>query len=207
MDLTDPENRRKSKDARYISRILNPREREMVSRSPDPDAMLWSLWACKESSYKALIKARKVSSSPLKYSVLFGSQPRPHQFTAIVETPQGEVNVVLTMRKKYVHAVASTGGASPIGSLRWAVSSLNVPRKEITPDIQSLAVRRAAIMRIAKYLKKKPEQLDIVRRMSNGRELAPPVLLVDGAGTGIDISLSHDGLFVAYAFQTGPLIP
>ena len=75
MDLTDPENRRKGNDARYISRILNPRELEMVSSSPDPDTMLWSLWACKEASYKALVKIRKVSSSPLKYSVLFGSQP------------------------------------------------------------------------------------------------------------------------------------
>lgn len=207
VDLTDPENRRKGTDARYISRILNPRELEMISGSPDPDTMLWSLWACKEASYKALVKARKVSSSPLKYSVLFGPQPRPHQFTAIVETPEGEVSVLLTRRKKYVHAVASTGGEGSINSLRWAAVSLKLPRKEITPDIQSRAARGAAIMSIAKFLKKKPEQLDIIRRALNAGELGPPILLLDGAETGIDISLSHDGLYLAYAFQAGPLLP
>ncbi len=206
VDLTDPENRRRSKDARYISRVLNPREREMVSRSPDPDAMLWSLWACKEASYKALIKASKVSSSPLKYSVLLGPQTKPHQLMAIVETPEGEVAVLLTMRKKYVHAVASTDGASSFGSLRCAAVSLKLSRKEITPDIQSQAARGAAIIKISKYLKKKPEQLDIVRCVLNGRELSPPVLLLDGAETGIDISLSHDGLYAAYAFQAEPLL-
>ena len=207
MDLTDPENRRKGTDARYISRILNPRELEMVSGSPDPDTMLWSLWSCKEASYKALIKAGKVSSSPLKYSVLFGPQPRSHQFTAIVDTPEGEVTVLLTRRKKYVHAVASTGGASSIGSLRWAVSSLKLPRKKITPDIQSLAVRGAAIMKIAKYFKCGPEELEIVRPMTYSGGVGPPVLLLNGTRAGIDISLSHDGFFVAYAFQTGTLIP
>ena len=207
VDLTDPENRRKGADARYISRVLNPRELEMVSGSPVPDTMLWSLWSCKEASYKALIKAGKVSSSPLKYSVLFGSQPGPHQFTATVETPEGEVHVLLTRRKKYVHAVASTGGESSIGSLRWAVSSLKLPRKEITPDIQSRAVLSAAIMKIAKYFKCGPEGLEIVRPLTDSGGPGPPVLLVNGVPAGIDISLSHDGLFVAYTFQTGPLIP
>lgn len=207
MDLAEPQNRRKGADARYINRILNTREITMVSGSPDPDAMLWSLWASKEAAYKALIKLRKVSSSPLKYSVLFGSQTGPGQFMVKVESPQGEVPVLLTRRKKYVHAVASTGDENSLGSLRWAVSSLKLPRKEITPDIQSLAVRKAAIKKTAEYLKKKPEQLDIIRHMLNGTGLGPPILLLDGAESGIDISLSHDGIYVAYAFQAGPSIP
>ena len=117
------------------------------------------------------------------------------------------MTALLTRRKKYVHAVASTGGESSIGSLRWAVSSLKLPRKEITPDIQSRVVRSAAIMKIAKYLKCSPEALEIVRPLTDSGGPGPPVLLLNGARAGIDISLSHDGLFVAYAFQTGPLIP
>ena len=53
------------------------------------------------------------------------------------------------------------------------------------------------------------DRLEIVRRPNAGGRPGPPELLMDGRATGVDISLSHDGPFVAFAaiFRDLPLRP
>lgn len=215
MDLTDPANSRKSENARFIERVFTPGERDLIFSSPDPDHALWSVWACKEAAFKAVSKAPgnsdgTLSSSPLKYRVSLelpftdntaaAVKNRTMIFRGSVSTPAGILPLRMVRNSSYAHAVASTGEDDTVGSVSWVVCNVNLRRNEITPHVQSMLVRRAAKMKLAGYIKANPQDLEIVRRKRNGSGLGHPVLLVRGRESGIDISLSHDGLFLAYAF-------
>jgi len=211
VDLTDPANSQKSKDARLIERVFKSAEADLIFSSPDPDQTLWSIWACKEAAFKAISKAEKkkrISSSPLKYSVsldLSGpgdwiARARARMFRGSVITPAGSVPLRLVRNSNYVHALASTGADDAIGSAFWTVCKVNLNRSDITADIQSMLVRRAVKTKVAGYVNADPKDLEIVRPKKNDSSLGPPVLLVGGKQSSIDISLSHDGVYLAYAF-------
>lgn len=209
MDLTDPANSRKSEDARFIERVFKSAEADLITSAPDPNQALWSLWACKEAAYKALSKAvskRSISSSPLKYSVSldlstpcnFIKKGRIRMLNGSVSAPSGRVPVRLVRNSSFIHALASTGES--IGSVCWAVFNANLNRSDITPPIQTMLVRRAAKTKIAAHIGADPQKLEIVRRKNECGILGPPVVLVNGKESSIEISLSHDGVYLAYAF-------
>lgn len=216
MDLTDPANRRKSRDARFIERVFTPAEKDLIFSSPEPDRTLWSLWACKEAAFKAVSRAARVpgeiSSSPRKYPVTLelpvAAGARNTLTKGWVATPAGRIPVKLTGNGSYVHALASTLRQAQCGACKdadaaavpWRVCSVNLGRSEITPHVQSAIVRREAKKVLAGYINADPRDLKIVRRKGEGGSLGPPVVLVRGRESGIEISLSHDGVFLAYAF-------
>lgn len=209
MDLLDPENRRKLNDARFIDRVFTPAERDCIAKSRSPLAMLWSTWACKEAAYKALSKVKKVTSSPSRYAVTFlpplvtdspGSAANSSKtIPADVITPEGRVPVRTCRERSYVHAIALVGAAEYLDSIIWSVSRIRRPRKEVTPAMQSFLVRRQLKLQIAQKLAVDPGELEITRPAADGVP-GPPLLLVSGEASGIDISLAHDGPYLAYAF-------
>lgn len=58
VDTGRPRTRGRARDRRLLDRILGPEERAAVRDADDPDAALWSLWACKEAAFKIHSKAR-----------------------------------------------------------------------------------------------------------------------------------------------------
>ena len=66
------------------------------------------------------------------------------------------------------------------------------------PDA-SLFLRECLTQNLARYFHLKSSDIKINRIMENG-ELQPPHVYISGKKSDIDISLSHDGQFVAYAF-------
>lgn len=212
--MTDSGNNRKSEDVRFIERVFTPAEKDLIFsslRSDGPDQALWSLWACKEAAFKAVSKSGAVSSSPLEYTVFLNpagvANGKIRMFRGSVSTPAGILPLRLVRNSNYVHAVASTGADETINSVFWVVCNINLRRSEVTPHMQSMLVRRAVTMKLAKYINASPQDMEIVRRKRNGSGLGPPVLLVGGRESGIEISLSHDGLFLAYAFLLDRKIP
>ncbi len=213
MDLTDPANIGKSEDARFIERVFTPAEKGLIFTSADPDKALWSVWAGKEAAFKAVSKYSEggaPSSSPRKFEVSLDFPPeegssmartRTESFQGSASTPAGTIRLRIVRNSTYVHAVAATGGVDAAASVSWAVCSIDLRRREVTPHVQSMLVRRAAKMKLAGYVDADPQELEIVRRKRNGSGLGPPILLVRGRESGIEISLSHDGLFLAYAFH------
>ena len=63
----------------------------------------------------------------------------------------------------------------------------------------SLFVRECLSARLADIYQLNFREMEI-RRAKKGRELQPPHLYYENKKTPFDISLSHDGQFVAYAF-------
>ena len=57
VDLKEPANAGKSQDSRFLKKILTNAEIEFVQNAENPDAALWSLWACKETAYKVIKKS------------------------------------------------------------------------------------------------------------------------------------------------------
>lgn len=207
--MTDPANIRKSEDARFIERVFTPFEAGLIFSSPEPDQVLWSLWACKEAAFKAISKAGEISSSPLKYSVSLdfparnniSAKGRAGLIKGSVTTPAGDLLLKLVRNKKYVHALASTDADTEMNPALWGICKINLRRTDITPYIHSMLVRRALKMKLAKYVKANPQEMEIVRRpKQDGTGVGSPALLIGGKESGIDISLSHDGVYLAYAF-------
>jgi phosphopantetheinyl transferase (holo-ACP synthase) len=214
MDLLNPHVRGKSQNTRFRKRIFLPEEERLLLANSQPDAMLWALWTGKEAAYKAIQKDHlDIPSAPRRYTVRFDSTEERHEFiigTAVallpgerhlkgtVTTPQGNVHLETLITASYVHSIASTFLPAADARILWQVERL--PCGNPSPDCESLYVRAAALRHLAQCLPgSSPKDIEI-RRAQGPRGLGPPRVYFQGQETTIDISLSHEGAYVAYAF-------
>jgi len=196
VDLADLQARGKNRDIRFIERVFTPDEQSKIQKSDEPGIVLWSLWAGKETGYKAMSKTHPaVSSSPGRYAVQLSDTPLPESGT--VETPCGPVSVRFHITKEYVHCIGATTDEG-LNSIVWDVQTMLRP--EISPKYQSDLVRNMARKKISGYLKEDLETIEIIRPQQHCG-LGPPAVYAGGKRTAIDISMSHDGRFAACAIS------
>jgi hypothetical protein len=171
-----------------------------------PDAVLWALWASKEGAYKAISKSNPdISSSPRRYRVKFlDDDPEScigradgAALSGLVETPAGEVSFRTFITPRYVHCLAMAGVCLPDETLTFQVLSL-----QDRPDLSS-SLRWAAAERLASLLRVSPSVIEI-HRARTPQGYGPPRVLVAEQETSIDISLSHDGHYGAFALRCRP---
>lgn len=210
VDLTNPNTKRKSQDIRFINRIFTQGEKKQIFSSANADVMLWALWAGKESAYKVVSKSYPaVPSVPRAYEVSFDedvimdlSRSWSGCFTlsGAVRTPRGLILIKTYQTCNSIHCIGASGSPEGIDSVIWGVKridkSLNAP-----PHFESSAVREAAKEHLSLYLNRKPDEIEI-RRPRGARGLGAPVVYINDCHAGVDISLSHEGEFMAYAFAT-----
>ena len=209
MDLRDPQNVGKSQNTRFINRVFTPEEQKLISHASKQDAMLWTLWAGKETAYKVISKSYPSAISvPRSYRVsldLAEETDKSGEFpvaddtvTGFVDTPYGKVYIKIFITSDYVHCIGTTSALEEIDSLVWHVDRISL-NSEALPDYESMFVRRALKKHLAGYIDHNPEDIDIRReKCSNG--LMPPFVYIGGRKAGLDISLSHDGMYTAHAF-------
>ncbi|MCX5853443.1 MAG: 4'-phosphopantetheinyl transferase superfamily protein [Deltaproteobacteria bacterium] len=209
MDLRDPQNVGKSRNARFINRVFTPDEQKLISDAAHQDAMLWALWAGKETAYKVISKCYpSVTSVPLLYEVKLspaatsatssGFPAGNNTLAGFVDTPYKKVSIRIFMTPDYVHCVGTTSSLEEMNSVVWHVDRIS-PDSEAMPDYESVFVRKALKRRLLTYLDGTPEDIEI-RREKGFKGLGPPFVYINGRRGKTDISLSHDGLFTAYAF-------
>jgi len=110
VDLGSPFAKGKSKDHRFVQRVLTKTEQRFVGQSPTPDDMLWTLWAAKETAYKAISKSVPgISSAPRRYPVFLGSTGSGHAVNGIVKTPDQWVQVRVNHHGEAIHCIGKTG--------------------------------------------------------------------------------------------------
>jgi hypothetical protein len=209
VDLNDPHNMGKSRNLRFVNRVFTPSEQELIFDSHKPDTMIWALWAGKETAYKIISKCYpSVSSTPRLYEVSLdctdnhsSSDCFPAEGNIIsgsVDTPYGNVHIKIFITSDYVHCIGTTSERETMDSLVWHVDRIS-PDSEAMPDYESTFGRNALKRGLLAYGKREQEDIDIKREKGcNG--LGPPFVYINGKPAEIDISLSHDGLFTAYAF-------
>ena len=219
VDLISPENRQKSTDSRYLKKILTDTEIEQVRCSDNPDATLWSIWACKEAAYKVI---RKQSSGaaflPRHWTVHFRhpSSAVEHQGSKTSEAPPadqaptafaaGDVEIsekksipfFLFSSLSYVHCLAADC-FDILDEVIWRVDVLPAGHDQKDRD-PSVFARSCLAHALSSFLRDDQSQIKILRDREKDGELQPPAVYLNGIKTGIDVSLSHDGQFVAYAF-------
>lgn len=195
VDLKEPANAGKSSESRFLKKILTDTEIEFIQNARDPDAALWSHWACKETAYKIVKKSLPDAAFlPRQWTVTFTKTKSKFSDGEVIIPGKGSVYIRLFSNSNYIHCVGADVLTS-LDKLIWSVEAL--PEKEkINP---SLYLRNCLGQSLAKHFSLKSHNIKIKRTRENG-ELQPPHVYVSGVQTDIDISLSHDGRFVAFSF-------
>jgi hypothetical protein len=205
VDLSDPQGLGKSRDTRFINRVFSADEKQQILNCSEPDLLLWSLWAGKETAYKAVRKSHfEAISVPRRYGVklnnTYGIIRKAPFISGAVETPYDPVSIRIFINENYVHCIGITGKSEAFNSVIRGVLQISRGNDfHFSTDSPSSKVRQLAKKAISSYLDQDIEDIDI-RRFKGYRGLEPPTVSIKGEARMIDISLSHDGNFVAYAF-------
>lgn len=161
--------------------------------------MLWALWAAKETAYKAARKADVTAVFlPRLFHVVLAVDDKGHADSGMVHTPYCPVAVRLYTAVDYVHCI----GATPLpGMLDRVVRDIERLAPTASNHDSSTAVRLLARRNLAGLLNVPEEKIDIRRWIDMW---GPPVPYIDGRPLPYDLSLSHDGAFVACAMVSYP---
>jgi phosphopantetheinyl transferase (holo-ACP synthase) len=198
----------KSGNLRFINRVFTHNEKKLIFKSANPNAVLWALWAGKETAYKIVKKTHPTAPGvPSFYEVRMVLE-EGHDATevtsanepisSIVDTPCGRIHCRYFITRDYVHCIGSVDLPEVLDSIIWQVSRIN-PVSMMSQHYESICVRDALKRHLSVYLDESPEDID-TRRVKDSNGLGPPFVYVNDRKTNIDVSLSHDGRFAAYAF-------
>lgn len=178
--------------------MLTAAEIEFVQNVRNPAQALWSFWACKETAYKVIKKIRPdVSFLPRQWEVCLSPLAR-HFIDAIVLVSENQpIYSRLFLDDDYVHCV----GSEVAGALDDVICEIiKLPAgKDGEVGSGQLFLRECASLKIAQHFHLNSADLKIEREQAGG-EMQPPHVLKGDSRLAIDLSLSHDGRFGAYAF-------
>lgn len=209
VDRSHPRCRDKVRDARFLERVFDVRERERILAASDVDRALWRAWGAKEAAFKVISKVR---GSPPPFSHI--------RLRVTDDGPAGGVvaygDVEITFREELhgsnesVHVLAWLPGSRPRIETRVEVLPDGPPPVERLTDRERRAVYSAASgwirvlakADLAEVLGLPPAAVEIACSPGPpGRGI--PHVLVHGRADEWDISLSHHGRFLAWALA-GP---
>jgi len=171
---------------RFVARVLATEERERLARTPDREKkeLLWTLFAAKEAAYKVVTKLR----GPIVFahrSFVVGDD--------CVRFEELVLRLQLVRGPGFVHAIAFVGDVRPIAHVELIDAG----------EDASHAARRILRESLARSLGCATAELEIVRDEAPGTWTgrSPPRVLLRGSPLEVDVSLSHDGRFVAMAHE------
>jgi hypothetical protein len=199
----------------------------MVTAADHTAAALWALWAAKEAAYKVIKKScRDASFTPRRWTVHVPFQKAGKPGASIAanpDSPEAEkygslrdqdafqsaaghviipgnetVYVRLFFFASCVHCVASDC-RDTLSAAVWHLEEINIHATGLKAD-PSLFVRQALLNHLSARLNLNSADMKIHREKRDG-ELLPPCVYLHHNKLPVDISLSHDGPFVAYVFQ------
>ena len=198
VDLTAPVNASKHRDLRFQKKILTDAEIELVSTAQNPAIMLWSFWACKETAYKVMKKvSADIAFLASQWKVKISKTANVYEKGEVSIAGQAAIFTRLFISDQYVHCIGSDDFRE-LDKAIWSVDALPERKdgKKIDP---SLFVRDCLIRKVAACFELDYRHLE-VRRVKKDGELLPPYIYLNNNKYPADISLSHDGKFVAYSF-------
>ncbi|MBN2514747.1 MAG: 4-phosphopantetheinyl transferase family protein [Deltaproteobacteria bacterium] len=208
VDLTDPLAKGRSMDTRFIDRVFTSHEQEQIVNDGYPDVRIWCLWAGKETAYKILCKLYgHITSVPRRYEVRMSASDDNHDdnrpiISGVVRTPYGPVSIRIFNEEDYLHCIGVTGPEELMNSVVWGIHKAEPVEGEeyiYSPEAASVEIRKVATKEIALCFQEDIEHIDIFR-FKGSHGLGPPTVYIKGKEAMIDISLSHDGHFLSYAF-------
>jgi holo-[acyl-carrier protein] synthase len=227
VDLAEPGVAGKEHDRRFMDRVFTPEERQRILAAAAPTLALWKTWTAKETAFKIVSKLREgVVFAHQKFEVVpeWVTEPERAAGEAIglwasVRFDDLEIRVRWETACDYVHCI---GQLKKSGAASWGESELAKGARRmfagIVGDSQLLqgalshaeraSVHSTASERVRLLARRLLERWDvqgaeIVRMWQAWGWSAPMVSRAGEPVPGFDVSLSHDGRFVAAA-MTGP---
>jgi len=230
VDLGEPRTEGRAADDRFVDRVFDPEERVAIRGASDGDLELWARWAAKETGFKVISKL--LGAPPLFVHRAFKVEwtdtvdPEESDASAVVRrgrvTYEGlEARVVVRLCPGAVHAVGfgAPGGPPERVSLHRHLAPLDDPdrpwagplealemqlserERDAVYSLHSAAVRLGARADLARALAVGEERLEIVCDPGPTGQ-RPPRVFLDGERAAADVSLSHDGRWIAWVLWT-----
>jgi phosphopantetheinyl transferase (holo-ACP synthase) len=199
VDLLDPESDPSTLSPRFDQRVFTAAEREDIARSKDSRSERWCRWAAKEAVFKLARKLDpRVIFSPVRFEVkLSEAASGTNEREGRVIHGGAEHSIRLWCDHDSVHALS----ASPLTAespLLHGVLRLPADDPELTsPEGPGGLLQRLAVREIAGALGISPAALEIRKH----RRI--PTVYLGGRPADVDLSLSHHGALVAWAFRVG----
>lgn len=219
VDLGIARGLRKSEDLRFIKRIFTKSEKEAIFASNDPEAALWIFWAAKEAAFKLLSKKiGPLVFSHKKFEISFADSIEDTDSKGKAAYLNEEIFLLLQRNADYIHVLATE-------DLRGNVPFKILNRKSLTEESSLLAeYRNYSSGRECESAKSEESQLvrlftrgalaelydkhwydfEIIRN-KEGKKWMPPVVYFKGQPFPCDISMSHDGQFLAWTLMSEPV--
>lgn len=220
VDLSDPRCPGKADDARFVERVFSPREARRIAEASDPNRLLWLFWAGKEAAFKVVTKLQG-TPPPFRHAAFEvesdagdggGSGPGHVSYRGT------RVPFRAYMAPDRIHLTAWYAREGAPRRLIQGVRKFREPGEEppegwadtlrerfterewsSVHSAASALVRLRARNSLARTLDVAEETVEIVcDEGPPGR--APPRVFVEGRRWSGDLSLSHHGRFLAWAF-------
>lgn len=232
VDLTDPRHSGKARDDRFLQRVYSQEEREEIRASESPDLALWIRWAAKEAAFKTVSKSLGAPPTFVHSTfrvVVHHPETSRDQLGGDADPPMtrfGEVRfgaLILPLRIEVhgpaLHAVTwESRNADEIPPFFWGSSTIEENgakwRSALRGDFSdrewacvsheaSALARVAARKSLATEMGVEESALEIGCGPGvPGRRI--PKVLLKGKEIPADLTLSHHGRLLAWAFITSP---
>ena len=190
VDLHDPDATPTWRTPAFDARVFSPAERAKIAESTDGVRERWLIWTAKEAAYKL---ARKRDDAAAFIPRRFEVTPRPG-LRARVLWGASSFECQWISEQSFVHALCFLPGADEPNCVGFErIDGAEVDAS--SPEVLSRAVRRLAQQKIARVLSVPEGALEI--RKSN----RIPFVCLQGQPLAGDLSLSHHGAMVAFAWS------
>ncbi len=215
VDLHDPESRPEALHKRFDARVFTSDELEALNSSVSAHALRWTLWAAKESAYKVAKKldpaVRFVPRDFLVRRLAEGRALVVHEtgpFDVRLRRTDEWVSAVATRRAANAASIMAANAASVTAANAASVTAANAPeahrsvsagieRLEVHGADPSQTVRELVCAALALRMNVPPGQVQIAT------DRGIPVARWRNRRLPVDLSLSHHGRFVAWAWVIG----
>jgi phosphopantetheine--protein transferase-like protein len=220
VDLKTPEVKEKHLNTRFLDRVLSPNEKKLLNRSDNPSLFFWVLWSAKEAAYKGLKKqSPEINFAHRMYEVqidcpnnfLMGSE-----HNAYLKHPSGVCLLKWIITNEYIHCIGVSSVESELANLAPVLNSIdkdlslskdvyndeaNFSQSELESiySPESMSVRSLAKSLISF------ENVEIIRKKDENKFLPPEIYSNGQKIKNTDLSLSHDGRYVAAAIYNNSI--
>ena len=195
VDVADPWAVGRARDRRFLGRVLSPAEADWLAGSRRPEEDLWVLWSAKEAAFKAWSRVHPgLVFAPSRFEV----DPE----AGVVQGAGGVCPVEWDRAPGRVHCLACVAPEGPRPNVAWKAEPMDpVWPEPRDPDGPPSPESRCARALAGRLLAEAGFGGAVLRREERGAHRpGPPLVLVEGQVLeNVQVSLSHDGAWVAAA--------
>jgi phosphopantetheine--protein transferase-like protein len=204
VDLAEPGAAGKERDHRFMARVFTPAERARILEAMAPTLALWKAWTAKETAFKIVSKIR--GRAAFVHRAFEVATPAADE--AVVRFEDLVVRVRWETALDYIHCIGQLAARPeerrPLASVLTGIAHDGQPLNGMLTPAERSSVYSTASARARLLARRLMERWNLqeaeVLRLWRAWGWSAPVLVQNGDRLpGLDVSLSHDGRFVAAA--------